>query len=693
MALKKWVMLSVDEQNVLKISQKNGVSVFLAFILSARGFKIQDDLSLFLEEKETLPDSFEFKDMKKAISRIKKAIEIGEMICVFGDYDADGITATALLYSFLKQKNANVEYYVPQRENEGYGMSCSVIKRISQRGVKLIITVDNGICAVEEITFAASLGVEVIVTDHHRPHKILPNAFAIVNPYQTDCESQFKDFCGAGLALLLVMAFGENSKERNDLLINYIDFAAIGTIGDLVDIKSSNRFIVKLGLKYIENSKKPGISALLRSSNLSNKKINSQDIAFLVVPRINACGRLTSPEIALELLLSDDSQKALKLAKELDKQNSLRKIIESDITKQASEQINLDFLCKFDPVIVVVCEGWHIGVIGIVASRLSLQYGKPCIVISTDGSFARGSGRSIEGFSLVDAVKNCSDILNRFGGHPMAVGFDIETSKIDEFRQRMNYFARELRESTFSRIEIDCELKPEDINISLIEELKILEPFGHKNPVPVFCMYDLTIINICAVGGSKHLKISFTKNENIVNAMQFSVMPQEFGYQIGDTVDIAFTIFASKFRGQNTLCISIKDIRPCNTDIDLIMKEQKIYEGISHDIYKNLAIREDYSKFAPSRDEFIYVYKRFQKINIRGKTIENIFREFDGINFIKFMFILDVFAELDIIKIKAAGNAVSIEILNPKAKANLTDSKILKKLLSLNNSQKKKTIV
>ncbi|MDR0404319.1 MAG: single-stranded-DNA-specific exonuclease RecJ [Oscillospiraceae bacterium] len=700
MAMKRWVLKLTDRQDVLQISKKNGVSEVLASILDTRGFEVKDNLRVFLGDDETLPDPFEFKGMAEAVKRIKIAIDSGESVCIFGDYDADGITAVALLYSFLKERGANVSYYLPQRDGEGYGMSSRAVEKIKAKGTSLIITVDNGISAVDEIDFASSLGIDTIVTDHHRPSGDLPKtALAIVNPYQPGCESTFKDFCGAGIALLLVMAFGDSPSEKEDLLMRYIDLAAIGTIGDLVGIKLSNRFIVKLGLEQMRVSKRPGVVALLRDSNLFGKRISSQDVAFLVVPRINVCGRLASPDVALKLLLLNDVQEASRLVKDLGKQNLIRKDIENNMVKEAFELIDSDPSLKFDPVLIVASKGWHVGVIGIVASRLSSYYGKPCIVIGIDGDSAKGSGRSIDGLSLVEVVSSCSDVLNRFGGHPMAVGFDISTENIGGFRRKVNSFVRNLGSLPCLELKIDCKLEPKEANIPLATELRTLEPFGYGNPVPVFCMYNLVLTNIYPVGNAKHLRLTFLKGREVVVAMLFSVTSEEFGYQMGDAVDIAFTMHVSEFRGRDNLCVCIKDIHLRGIDVDLFIKEQRMYEEISRKIHEssevcdlNLENKKEILEFIPSRDEFAHIYRFLRDKNFGArKTIENIHKGM-GVGFAKFLLALDVFKELRIVRMKENGAAVSLKVLDLESKVNLENSEIFRKLASVKNLPKSETI-
>ena len=483
--MKKWTVAKLNKDRAVAISTRHELPMLIAMLLDIRGITDDEAINDFLYNDSVLTDPFDAKDMDKAVDRIKQAIEEYEKICVYGDFDADGVTSTALLYSYLEAVGANVMFYIPAREGEGYGMNIDAVNLLCENDVKLIITVDNGIAAVEEIAYAKSLGIDTVVTDHHVPNSLLPDAVAIVDMHREDCESSFKELSGVGVALKLVLAIEGEYSDPEQILENYSDLACLGTVGDIVPLVGDNRVIVKNGLRHIGNSDRCGINALVEESGLSNRKITTGNISFTLVPRINAGGRLGLSKKTVSMLLTDEEEVAYDIAQELCEDNTHRQSIEKDILDDIDERIKRNPSIVQNRVIVVCGENWHQGVIGIVASRLKEVYGKPSIVISIDDDGCRASGRSVKGFSLCDAVFACSDLLTQFGGHPMAVGFGILKENIDGFTKAINDYASEV-EMPVPELELDCKLNPAQLSVALVDQLSLLEPYGAGNPTPLF---------------------------------------------------------------------------------------------------------------------------------------------------------------------------------------------------------------
>ena len=505
--MKKWTVAKLNKDRAVAISARHELPMLIAMLLDIRGITDDEAINEFLYNDSVLSDPFDAKDMQKAVDRIKSAIESFEKICVYGDFDADGVTSTALLYSYLEAVGANVMFYIPAREGEGYGMNKDAVNLLYENGVKLIVTVDNGIAAVDEIAYAKTLGIETVVTDHHMPNTVLPDAVAIVDMHQEDCNSSFKELSGVGVALKLVMAIEGEYSDPEQVLENYSDLACLGTVGDIVPLVGDNRVIVKNGLMHIENSDRCGINALVDQSGLSNRKITTGNISFTLVPRINAGGRLGLSKKTVSMLLTDDEEIAFDIAQELCEDNTQRQAIEKEILDDIDEHIKRDPSIVQNRIIVVCGENWHQGVIGIVASRIKEVYGKPSIVISVDEDGCRASGRSVKGFSLCDAVFACSEYLTQFGGHPMAVGFGMVKSNIDAFIRAINDYASTV-EMPVPELELDCKLNPAQLSVTLADQLSLLEPFGAGNPTPLFGLYNMTLTDIHEVGGGKHLRLT-----------------------------------------------------------------------------------------------------------------------------------------------------------------------------------------
>jgi single-stranded-DNA-specific exonuclease len=538
-----------------------------------------------------LIDPFTLPDMDKACERILEAVKNGESITVFGDYDADGVTSTALLYSYLSSRGANVDYYVPDRAGEGYGMNCEAIDRLAERGTRLIVTVDNGISAIEEIEYAKALGIDTVVTDHHKVGEVLPDAVAVVDPHREDSLCEFSEWAGVGVAFKLISALDGN--EGYELLEQYADIIALGTVADIVSLKGENRIIVRSGLAFINlaiesNTLRKGISALLAESG-STGSLDASSLAFRVGPRINAAGRMGSAERAIKLLLTDDENEAKALAEEISQANSQRQEIESRITQAAVEIIENEPNIKYRRVIVVSGRDWHQGVIGIVASRLVERYGKPCIVISENDDCAKGSGRSIDGFSLYDALSYCKDTLVQYGGHTLAAGLSVENQRIGEFREKINEYAEALPRPV-AELSIDCKLNPASINTEILSSIEMLAPFGAENPQPIFGLYNMEITALQPVGNGKHMRMTLQKNGYSVGAVMFSVTAAEFPFRQSDKVDVAVRLSLGEYMGKERINVQIKDIKFSALDDDKVISSNQVYDDFCAGVLKGACL-------------------------------------------------------------------------------------------------------
>lgn len=558
MSRKKWIVRSGNKEDATMFAEKLGVSPYAALIASTRGINTIDGAREFfgLNERKSV-DPMDFPDMYAAVKRIQKALDEFERIAVYGDYDADGVTSTALLYSYLEMQGADVVYYVPNRHTEGYGLSYEAIDKLSMMGVKLIITVDNGISAVDEAKYIRELEMELIVTDHHLPSEALPQAVAVVDPHRTDCNLKFKDYAGVGVAYKLICAL---EGEENGITDSFVDLVTVGTVADVMPLIKENRELVRRGVNMLADSDRIGIQALIEAAGLGSRKMTSTSVAFGICPRINAAGRMGSADRAIRLLLSDDYDEAMLLAQEINDENVTRQQTEQDILIQAVEQISENPEWQYQNVLVVAGEGWHDGVVGIVASRLVEKYGKPTLVITIDGDDAKGSGRSIEGFNLYDAISHCSGCLTHFGGHTLAAGIGLKATDIDAFRTAINDYSDTI-EMPFPVQNIDFKLNPACVNTEMLETVDQLEPFGAGNPQPIFGLYNMTVTDIQSIGNGKHLRVVLERNGVSLQTVKFRTVQAEFPFVRGDVVDAAVGLEPNEYLGQIRVSILLKNIK------------------------------------------------------------------------------------------------------------------------------------
>lgn len=695
---KRWIFSETPSDPELFSS--SGVPELIIKLLCQRNIKSEDEVKAFLDPAlGDLHDPFLLDGMNDAAERIVGAIRNKEKILVYGDYDVDGVAATSMLIRFFASQNIKADFYIPDRVDEGYGISDAAVEYICSRDYDLIITVDCGITAgaqVKAIYGKCSQNgrkIDIIVTDHHQySPDLMPEAFTVIDPQIPGCSYPFKCLCGAGLALKLIHALGIKL-GKPDVYCRYIDFAALATVADVVELKGENRVITKLGIDKMNNDPSVGIKALMKAAGVN--AVDSYSLSFALSPRINAAGRMGDAKCAVELFTTDDEAEADKIAFLLNQSNIRRKEVQDDIFFSAVKAIEEDPVYKEDKVLVVHGENWHPGVIGIVASKLVDRYNKPSIVISVDGNKAVGSARSIDGFNIFQALEDSSDILVKFGGHELAGGLTLETGNIDLFRRRINEYAQRhiTDDMLIPAINIDLIAGDGDISIDMAKFISRLEPFGAGNCAPVFCYRGATLLSKRAIGNNKHLRLSFSINNTTVNGVWFGKGYLEKGLFVGQKVDIVFTQEVNVWQNVESLQINVLDMRLSSEEIErnrfLLQAAQKVecldysgnwlYNGIIDKIVK-------YDDIVINRDDLAIIYRYINCLENKKLSLIDMFiharilgdKTGRNINGFKFFTALLVFDELGLLELRLGmdGNYSMIHS-NDKSKVNLEDSEIL----------------
>ncbi len=608
MSHKKWIVADADKEKASVLSEKLNIDPFLAFLLVSRGIDNELCASDFLSDSCVCTSPFSLKDMDKAVERITLALESDQKICIYGDYDCDGVTSTALLYSFFESIGADVIYYIPNRLTDGYGMNFGAIDYIKSQDVDLIVTVDNGISSFDEADYIYSLGMELIVTDHHQIGDRLPRAYAVVNPHREDNDIDFRDFAGVGVAFKLACAIDGGDVE--EMIALYADLVAIGTIGDIVPLVSENRGLVRAGLELINMNVREGINALRIAAGNDDRELTATDVAFQLCPRINAAGRMDHAKKAVELLISEDYNDAKFKAQQLNDNNIYRHEVETDIIDAIHSKIAEEPALVEDRVIIIDGRNFHHGVIGIVASNIVSAYGKPAMIIGVDDDGeGTGSARSIDGFNIYDAIASCSDMLTHFGGHPLAAGFGIREEDIPQFRKKINEFAKaNYPVMPPETLHIDCKLSPFYLDTDLVDNLKVLEPYGAKNPEAVFGLFNVELVNVTPIGDGKHIRIEVQKKGRKFKVVKFKTSMDEFAYKQGDFIDLAVKVSKNIFKGKYYLSIRAVDIRKSKIDDDIYFNQKSDYE-----LFK-LRLNNK-TEMYPTREIFAVIYKFLKKNN------------------------------------------------------------------------------
>ena len=559
--------VSQPEMGAVNALVHAGYSPLTAMILSARGMSSGAEAAAYLDRDCSLADPFLMKDMDRAAGRVGLAMERREKIAVFGDYDVDGITATCLLSDFLRRHGADCVSYIPGRLEEGYGLNPIAIHQLWSEGVKLIVTVDCGITAVSEAELCKELGIDLVITDHHECKDVLPDAVAIVDPHRPDCTYPHKTLCGVGVAFKLAAALCGSQEE---VLEDYADMVCLGTVADVMLLRGENRRFVARGLKALRNTRRPGIAALMKECGCAPENVNASSIGFMLAPRINAAGRMGKIDLATELFLTKDSERAIYLARALCDLNRQRQTVESEIYDEAIAMLPLE---RPPEAVVLAGETWHQGVVGIVASRIAEEYHCPAFLICMDGDHGKASSRSYGGFNLFSSLSELSELLESYGGHELAAGFTINRQNIDAFRSRICALAERYYSQIDARtvLDVDCAITPELLSVSAIDALDALEPCGNGCPKPVLMMERLQIDRIQMVGNGRHMRLRLRQGRHILNAISFSTTAQTASVEPGDLVDVAFVPQINDFRGERTVQLNVTDIRPscsaaCNAD-------------------------------------------------------------------------------------------------------------------------------
>ncbi len=568
MLKKKWLLREFDKNRVVEMSKEFHISPLTAIILYNRGIHDDDAIRRFLSKDiDVMHDPYLLKDMEKAAERIRKARDNKEKVTIYGDYDVDGITSIAILYKYLTEMGIDTDYYVPDRMQEGYGVNKDALDKIHSNGSSLVITVDTGITAVEESEYAKEIGIDVIVTDHHECKERIPDVYAAIDPKRKDCPYPFKSLAGVGVVFKLIQALDEN-KSLSDLMDKYADLMCLGTVADISPLIDENRVIVTEGLKRFKTTSNVGLKALIDVST-NGKAITTSTIGYTIAPRINASGRLGCASRSVELFLTDDAEKAKKLAESLCEENTLRQQTEQKMFKEAMEYLDANPEVKEDNVIVIPHADWHHGIVGIVSSKITEKFYKPSILFAIDGDEAKGSGRSVNGFNLFGALENCSDLLEKFGGHELAAGLTIKAENIEKFRQKINSCSqKQINEAMLTpTIQLDAAIKVPYITLETVNDINKLQPFGVDNPTPSFAVRNIKIHKISVMSEGKHLRMTLLKDGKYLDSVGFG-MGEYYQYlEEGDIIDVAFALDINDYKGFQNVQLILKDIKKSDGEV------------------------------------------------------------------------------------------------------------------------------
>ena len=675
MKYRAWQVNRPDETKAESLAKALGISNLLARTLVGRGYADPEQARTLLEN-EPMSDPLLMKDMDKAVSRIHQAVDNGEPIVIFGDYDVDGITATALLYEYLRNLGAEtVRCRLPSREDDGYGLNKNVLQKLAAKGYHFIITVDNGISAIEEADYAKQLGMELVITDHHLPADRLPDAVAVVDPQREDDESPFKGLSGAGVAFKLCAAL--DGCSANEMLDYCGDLAAIGTVADVMPLVGENRTLVREGLAQLQDTIRPGLAALTEVAGVADREVTAETVSFALAPRLNAAGRMNDAALALRLLLCEDPERAQEMAEELSQKNQDRQAAEQQIMQQAQNQLNEHPERIQDKVILVWGEGYHPGVIGIVASRLVEMYARPVIVIGIQNGEGRGSGRSVPGFNLHAAIGSCAELLVRYGGHALAAGLTVHQDNIEKFRLKINeWAAKEYPVLPSMPFQLDVPVKLSDLTVPEVMGLSALAPYGNGNPSPIFLLENVVLDGIYPVSGGKHSRLRLRQNDQILYAAYFGMAPEQLPYEVGASLDAAVSL--SVFEGRNGPMISgrIKEIRPAGLSNEAAQCAD-LFEAFCAGIETDERQRQ---KLLPTREETATLYRLIRGGRVRCADLQPLFACTGAQNAGKTLTGLTALTQLNLIGETEKGGVRYYQVLPVAQKQDLTSAPILRKL-------------
>ena len=659
----------------------SGYAPLAAMVLASRGIGDDRQARAYLDCNAPLLDPFLMTDMDKAAGRVGLAMSRGEKIAVFGDYDVDGITATCLLTDFLRRHGADVVSYIPGRLEEGYGLNPIAIHQLHAEGVKLIVTVDCGITAVSEAELCKQLGIDLVITDHHECKQTLPAAVAVVDPHRCDGGYPHKNLSGVGVAFKLASAL---CGSQETVLEEYADMVCLGTVADVMPLQGENRVFVARGLESLAHTKRPGIAALMAECGCAPEAVSASSIGFMLAPRVNAAGRMGQIDLAVELFLTDDPDKAAEAARGLCELNRQRQAVESEIYRQAVSMLPMG---KPPEAIVLADESWHQGVVGIVASRIAEEYACPTFLICLDGEHGKASSRSHGGFNLFASLSALSPLLESYGGHELAAGFTISRANIPEFRRQICALAAQYYTDDVPRtvLDVDCAVSPELLTLHNVDALQMLEPCGNGCPKPVLMMKNLTIDRISMVGGGRHMRLRLCSGHTYLNAIYFSANPQTVSIQPGDLVDVAFTPQVNEFRGTRTVQMNVIDIRPsCSAEC---LPDAAPYRDMQRG---NLTAGEA-AALLPDRKMLALVWRYLDAANPVQESPMCLCRKIvrwsgQPLNLGQMLTCLDIFRDVGLLTVQRQHKYVSIRLTPGEGKADLSRSQTMQRLLHAKES-------
>lgn len=659
----------------------SGYAPLAAMVLASRGIGDDRQARAYLDCNAPLLDPFLMTDMDKAAGRVGLAMSRGEKIAVFGDYDVDGITATCLLTDFLRRHGADVVSYIPGRLEEGYGLNPIAIHQLHAEGVKLIVTVDCGITAVSEAELCKQLGIDLVITDHHECKQTLPAAAAVVDPHRCDGGYPHKNLSGVGVAFKLASAL---CGSQETVLEEYADMVCLGTVADVMPLQGENRVFVARGLESLAHTKRPGIAALMAECGCAPETVSASSIGFMLAPRINAAGRMGQIDLAVELFLTDDPDKAAEAARGLCELNRQRQAVESEIYRQAVSMLPMG---KPPEAIVLADESWHQGVVGIVASRIAEEYACPTFLICLDGEHGKASSRSHGGFNLFASLSALSPLLESYGGHELAAGFTISRANIPEFRRQICALAAQYYTDDVPRtvLDVDCAVSPELLTLHNVDSLQMLEPCGNGCPKPVLMMKNLTIDRISMVGGGRHMRLRLCSGHTYLNAIYFSANPQTVSIQPGDLVDVAFTPQVNEFRGTRTVQMNVIDIRPsCSAEC---LPDAAPYR----DMQRGNLTSGEAAALLPDRKMLALVWRYLDAANPVQESPMCLCRKIvrwsgQPLNLGQMLTCLDIFRDVGLLTVQRQHKYVSIRLTPGEGKADLSRSQTMQRLLHAKES-------
>lgn len=628
-----------------------------------------------------LHDPYLMRDMVEAVTRIRRAIADSERILVYGDYDCDGVTATVMLYDYLENAGADVLYYIPQREEEGYGLNMGAVGKIQEAEVRLVVTVDNGISAPQEIAALTAVGIDVIVTDHHRQSGELPTCIAVLDPHRADCDYPFKGLCGAGVVFKLLSAL-ENDTEGL-LLELYGDLAAVATMADIVPLRDENRLLVQAGLSALSTAGRTGLLALARAAGVAPETITGEQISFAIAPRINVAGRIGSVDTVVELLLTQDSEEADALAKKIDALNSQRKAIEGEIVAEIAQKLVENPRMTASRVLLVWGEGWHPGVIGITAARLVDRYRKPCIILTRmPGGELRGSARSVEGFSIIEAIHACREYLLKYGGHPMAAGLSLDGEQLEPFRAALEqYSATSYPVMPRHSLAVDGDILPEEITLEGIRQIESLQPFGCGNPQPVPVLRGITLAGVTPIGGGNHLRLALSRGSARLEAVYFGIGEEGFPIPPGTMVDCAVSLSVNSYKGVDRPSVRIVNLAPSDFPMEAKLGGIELYDSFRRG---DSLTPEQSANNRFTREALSTVFRLLRELSPYGGGADWLFyRLGDRFGYFRLLVALDILAELQLISVKRQSGNTVYTVLPAAGKANIPDAPTYKKLTAM----------